>query len=167
MIILYLFVAYRILCWVCYFCIKSVEPTKKDEIYYCCYKKRKNFGMFFRSCFGLPVCSSALIINGFIYRLKKDKIYMQKETYTLEYLSKRYLVLDTGYSIDCLDKNWQKRLLKQKRLNGDKLFVGLNCVKNCSIILNQLKGFEVPNWCRLTSIYTLILFLRKKWEMKW
>ena len=166
MIVLYMFVAYRIFCWVCYFCIKSVEPTKKDEIYYCCYRKRKNFGMFFRSFFGLPVCSSALIINGYIYRLKKDKMYMQKELCSWDYLKKRYLILDTKYNINNLNKNWEKELLNQKRLVKDKLFTGLNCLKNCSIILNQLKGFEVPKWCRFTSIYTLILFLKHKWGIK-
>lgn len=163
-----MFVAYRIFCWVCYFCIDSVEPTKKDEIYYCCYKKKKNIGMLFRSMCGLPVCSSAIIVNNHIYRLKKKEEYMQKETFTLNYIKQKYLVLDTGYSINDIN-NWnktEKELLNQKRLEKDKLFKGFNCLKNCSVVLNQLKGFEVPSWLRFTSVYSLILFFRNKWGIK-
>lgn len=167
LILLYILLTYRLICWLCLLSIKSVEPTKQNEIYYCCYRKRKNLGMWLRSMCGLPVCSSALIINNHIYRLKKNKEYMQKEVYTLDYIKKRYLVLDTGYTIYDLNNKWEieeKRLLLQKRkqnnLNPLKNF---NCLKNCSVILNQLKCFKVPGWCRFTSIYTLILFFKGKW----
>lgn len=167
MIILYLFIIYRLFCWICLLFIKSVEPMKKDEIYYCCYKKKKNIGMWLRSMCGLPVCSSALIVNNHIYRFKKDKEYMQKEVYTLDYIKKRYLVLDTGYTIYDLNNKREieeKRLLLQKRKNSNSnILKNFNCLKATSIVLNQLNGFVVPSWCRFTSVYTLILFIKGKY----
>lgn len=164
LILLYILLTYRLICWLCLLSIKSVEPTKQNEIYYCCYKKKKNIGMWLRSMCGLPVCSSALIVNNHIYRFKKDKEYMQKETYTPNYIKQKYLVLDTGYKIDKLKYGWEKELLLQKRKNSNSnILKNFNCLKATSIVLNQLNGFVVPSWCRFTSIYTLILFLKGKY----
>ena len=141
-------------------------PEKENRVYYCCYKKYKSYGMFIRASLGAHVCSSALIINGCIYRLKKDKIYMQKEPFTLEYLKSHYYVLDTGYNIDVLGKDWEEKILSKKRLNKDKLFQGFNCLRNCSCILNQLPKYRVYRYEIFTSIYVLRLILTGKWKLK-
>ena len=89
---------------------------------------------------------------------------MQKETYTPNYIKQKYLVLDTRYKIDKLKYGWEKELLLQKRKNSNSnILKNFNCLKATSIVLNQLNGFVVPSWCRFTSIYTLILFLKGKY----
>ena len=167
-IILLIFVSYFFICSCLTKHLKNDIPdlsNNNNKIYYCCYKKRKNYGMFLRASLGVHVCSSALIINGFIYRLKKDKIFMQKEPVTLDYLKTHYYILDTEYTTDILSKDWEKEILRKKRLNKDSLFKGFNCLKNCSCILNQLQGFQVKQHEIFTSIYVLRLILIKRWKI--
>ena len=91
---------------------------------------------------------------------------MQKEPFTMDYIKNKYYVLDTGYNVDILDKDWEKQLLNQKRFNKEKIFKGFNCLRNCSIVLNQLKDFRVKKYEIFTSIYVLRLVLKRIWKLK-
>ena len=146
--------------------LNNNEPIKPNRIYYACYKNYKTYGMFIRRCLGVHVCSSAIIINGNLYRLKKKCLYMQKEPFTMDYIKNKYYVLDTGYNVDILDKDWEKQLLNQTRFNKEKIFKGFNCLRNCSIVLNQLKDFRVKKYEIFTSIYVLRLVLKRIWKLK-
>lgn len=167
MIIILLLIFYYISCS---FLTKNLNndliDRNSNHIYYLCYKKRtKTFCMFLRSCLGIHVCSSALIINNKLYRLKKNKEYMQAEDFTLDYIYNKYYVLNTGYTTNDLSNDWEVKLLKQKRIRENEFFKSCNCLKSCGVVLNQLKGFEIGKQ-KFTSIYMLKLIATKKWKIK-
>lgn len=118
--------------------IRSIKSDKinNDNVFLIFYKAKKPL----QSWKG-ALCSSGLYINGYIYQMRHEAETLQKkELRDIKYLDK-YIVIDTKFKWKDLKGDWEKELLRQKRIT----FYGLcrlNCLSSLRVVLNQIRGFE-------------------------
>lgn len=143
--ILYIYILYKIISiatsiYLC-FAIKS-DNLNKDNVCLVFYRPKHNLYKFVKNLFNGCLFSSGLIIGDKLYQMRKEAKTLQRRDYTKEYITNKYLIIDTNFKIKNLQNNWEQSILSQKARQLKTLFLRKNCLRSLKTVLNQIKNFE-------------------------
>ena len=161
-VILYIYILYKMLSIVLsiYLCfvIKS-DNLNTENVCLVFYRPTKDFLKFVKNLFNGCLFSSGLVIGDKLYQMRKEAKTLQKRDYTKEYITNKYLIIDTNFKAKNLQNNWEQSILSQKTRQLKTLFFKKNCLRSLKTVLNQIKNFEYKG--ELLPIFYLLKIKNK------
>lgn len=142
-IYVYLFYKFSSIMLSIYLCfVLKSDKLNKNNVCLVFYKPKRNFYKFIKNLCNGCLFSSGLVIGNKLYQMRKENKTLQERDYTEEYISNKYLIIDTKFNISSLCGDYRDNLLKQKARQLKTLFIRKNCLRSLRFVLNQIKGFE-------------------------
>ena len=142
-------------------CVLKSDKLNKNNVCLVFYRPKRNFYKFIKNLCNGCLFSSGLVIDDKLYQMRKENTTLQERDYTEEYISNKYLIIDTKFSVKSLYGDYKDYLLKQKARQLKTFFVRKNCLRSLRFVLQQIKGFEYKGEI-LPILYLLRLLKNKK-----